>query len=271
VGIYDGYTTFDDPIPFWSHSIRLEDRNDENGLMFYPIGIKNYYKFYTYADCLLTDHTYEPDPKILSMSTFEYLYYCNSKSNQKPYILFFDRLLALTLLDEDFPEELKDEYIGKHYGVSGETEKPVFIIKDIVYDNEDFENIKVLIAEQNDLELPDVTKSRDYRDAVKLARIRKRRISGNEKMIGLEEQLICLSLGYGLPYKEIKDVSLRKFSKMISLMDRKMHYEIYMNASMSGMVTFKEKIKHWMTAENGGDDDVVMDRDDVDKIIGGKS
>lgn len=286
--MYEKYTTFDDPIPFWSHSIKEKDRDDNNKLLFFPVMIRDIFNFYKYCGCLLTDHSsvldkklsFDDAMKVLSMTCYEYLYYktfnVSNREDQEYYIYQFSLLLSVCLRTDKFrniiENEIKDEFISIFNHVDSQG-KPAFMINGILYDSDDFDMIKELIAYQNELELPEIERSKEFRDAIELAKKRRAIILGSgDKMGNLEDQLICLSLGYGLPYGEVGKVSLRKFNKMISYMNKKMHYEIYLQASMSGMVEFKDKsvLKHWMTAEN--DDkygDLLLDADAINGRIGG--
>lgn len=263
---YGKYVTFDEPIPYWGKNSTKEDKKNNNCLLFYPVMIRDASEFYAYSNCLLTDHTSELDKKlpfndamkILSMTCYEYLYYENAKENPEHfYISSFSLLLSICLREEKFKNIVFDNdkfsefsSIFNHRDSLG---KPAFMINGILYDWEDFDNIKELIAFQNELDLPEIEKDKRFRDArEKAKRLRDRILSdGNDNKMGnLEEQLICLSLGYGLPYNEVCKVSLRKFNKMIRYMDKKMHYEIYLG--LMGQVEFKDKsvLKHWMTTEN---------------------
>ena len=60
--------------------------------------------------------------------------------------------------------------------------------------------------------------------------------------------MISLSVATGISMNNIYEMSIRKFRKSIERVDHKLHYEIYLAASMSGFVEFKNKdaIKHWM-------------------------
>lgn len=283
---YEKYVTFDEPIPYWGKNTTLEDKQNNNCLLFYPVMIKDASEFYNYSTCLLTDHTSELDKslpfddamKILSMSCYEYLYYESVKENPKNlYILSFCALLSICLRNEKFKNIVfyKDKFneFSSIFNQRDSLGKPAFMINQVLYDWEDFDNIKELIAYQNQLELPEIEKDKRFRDArEKAKKLRDRILSeGNSNKMGnLEEQLICLSLGYGLPYNEVCKVSLRKFNKMISYMNKKIHYEIYM--SLLGQVEFKDKsvLKHWMTTEDEDKwKDVIMDTDEIDAKING--
>ena len=71
----------------------------------------------------------------------------------------------------------------------------------------------------------------------------------NHKIAGLEEQIACVIISSGLSLDDIYVMPIRKFAYVLQRADMKLHYEIYLSASMSGFVEFKDKsaIKHWMT------------------------
>ena len=282
---YEKFVTFDEPIPYWSHNIKNGDRNGGNCLYFHPIMIRDMYEFYRYCGCLMTDHSsvldkslpFDEAMKVLSMTCYEYLWRETFQEGKSGiYIYMFNLLLALCLKRDEFKNLEYDKFENMYLKPKTSLSKPAFMIDDILYDSEDFDNIKELIGYQNDLELPDIVKDKRFRDKVAQAKKDKARILGSgDKMGGLEDQLICLSLGYGLSYNDVGKVSIRKFNKMIEYMNKKMHYEIYMTAALSGFVEFKDKsvLKHWMVAEEKDRySDVLMDTDEVDaKINGNKS
>jgi len=66
-------------------------------------------------------------------------------------------------------------------------------------------------------------------------------------------------------------MTIRKFLKSIRRMDNLIHYKIYLAASMSGMVEFKDKsfIKHWLSQldDENKYSDVSVDLDEIqDKV-----
>jgi len=66
-------------------------------------------------------------------------------------------------------------------------------------------------------------------------------------------------------------MSVRKFINTIKRMDNLIHYKIYLAASMSGMVEFKDKsfIKHWLTGLEEDDKygDVSINLDDMQNKV----
>jgi hypothetical protein len=228
------YTTYDLPVPY--KNIKL-----------YPVTVKDYTLFNIYSRCLTVDKNSIPDPKIISMTYLEYIFNITEKNPiDYPYLIWFDRLLAMCLKEDDTFGEIEKSI--KRYRYDDKTKKPFFLIQKERYTSDDFEKIKEIIAEQNMVELIDENVSKEVRDSMEKAREFKRKISGT-KTASIEDYIISLSISTGWSHKYIYSMTIRKFIKSIRRMDNLIHYKIYMTASMSGMVEFKDKsfIKHWLT------------------------
>ena len=93
-------------------------------------------------------------------------------------------------------------------------------------------------------------------------------------MAGLEDQIVCVLISTNLKLEDIYNLTIRKFSKIIERLDMKLHYQIYLQASMSGFVEFKDKsfIKHWMsdTEEVDRYADIKISQEDVEKKTNSK-
>jgi hypothetical protein len=229
---YSNYLTFDLPIQY-------------KKLLLYPVVVKDYIPFSYYSSCLKTDKNSIPDAKFITMSELEYLYYVSQSENDTPYVLLLDRLLGLVLRDDDSFSEVSKSILRYKYTKNN---KPIFIIGEEEYTAKDFLEIKNIIATQNDIELPDTNISKEVRDSFEKARDYKRKIHG-EKPASLEDYIVSLSVATGWSMEYIYSMPIRKFQKAISRMDNYIHYKIYLSASMSGMVEFKDKsfIKHWLS------------------------
>jgi hypothetical protein len=240
------------------------------GLLIHPINLKDYAMFYTLAQCLVIDKNSIPDIKVISMSYLEYLIKTNMDNpDDIPYVYMVDRILALVLPnDSSFSDPLESM---KRYALD-EKGKPYFFIGDVKYTAPDFEEIRLIICEQNLIELPDENISKEVRDSLAAAQEYKNKLSG-AKSASLEEQIIALATVTGWSFAEMYNMTCRKFIKSIRIMDNTMHYKIYLAASMSGMVEFKDKsfIKHWLTDTTAKDpyENVTMDMKEVENKIGG--
>lgn len=204
-------------------------------LTIYPATIRDYLKFYFLAECLTIDKNSINDVKIISMTYLDFLYSLNTE--ETPYIAYLDNLLKLVTRNPD----LQIMY------ARNKKNKPIFIVGEDEYNASDFEEIKQIICEYNMVELPDETIQKEIRDNMKKAQELRRKSSG--KMASLEDQIVCVMISSNLTLEQIYKLSIRKFSKILERADAQLHYKIYLSASMSGMVEFKDKsfIKHWMS------------------------
>lgn len=245
------YLTYDSPIPY-------------KKLLIYPITVKDYVLFSTFSTSLLLDKNVIPDAKIISMTDLEYLVYLSTKKeNPEPYLLFFDRLLALCLKDDKSFEDIEESI--RRYRFDN-NKKPYFVISENDYNNEDYKEIKYIIAAQNSVTLPDKNMSKEVRDSLQKARDYKIKLSG-AKPASFEDYIISLSVTTGWTLEYIYSMSIRKFFKAISRMDNLIHYRIYLASALSGMVEYKDKsfIKHWLINLDSDNDysDVSMDLDTI--------
>ena len=249
------YTTFDLPVPY-------------KKLKLYPVTVRDYLSFSMFAQCLTFDKNSIPDINIISMTNLEYIFYTAQKDiEEKPYIFFLDRLLSICLKEDASFEKMEESIKRYDYNEKG---KPIFRIEEEIYDSNDFEEIKKIIAEQNKLELIDENISKEVRDSLEKAREFKRKTSGT-KSLSLEDYVVSVSLVTGWTLDYIYSMPARKFFKTVKRADALIHYKIYLAASMSGMVEFKDKsfIKHWLleTGDENKYSDVTVGLDEIqDKI-----
>lgn len=227
------YITYDLPVPY---------RN----ILIYPITVKDYSMFSALASCLTIDKNSIPNPVIIRMSDLEYIYKNDRVSDDKaPYLLFLDRLLSLCLKDDKSFEKLEESINRYNLDEKG---KPFFVIDGEIFKNKDFLEMRNIIAQQNDVELIDENISKEVRDSIEKAREYKRKLNG-EKTASLEDYIVSLSVATGWSLEYVYNLTIRKFLKSIRRMDTLVHYKIFLQASMSGMVEFKDKsfIKHWLS------------------------
>jgi len=204
-------------------------------LTIYPILMRDYLSFFYFAECFTMDKNSISDVKIISMTYINYMY--EMSNEDKPYIAYFDAILRMITRKPD----LKVAYGKNPKG------KAIFVIEGEEYSAKDFEELKSIICKWNMVELPDETIQKEIRDNMKLAQELRGRNSG--KMASLEDQMICVMISTPLSLDEIYKLPVRKFIKILERVDARLHYKIYLSASMSGMVEFKDKsfIKHWMS------------------------
>ena len=236
----DMYVTFDEPVPY-------------KDLEFFPVSMRDYFIFGYLSSCLLLEKDSVPDPKVISMTYLEYLFSITDDDNKL--ISKLDGLLRYVLgkkNDTDFKIIYKREENGR----------PLFIINNKEYNSDDFDKIRQIISEQNAINLPDESIQKSVRDAIEEARRYKEKLN-NTKAAGLEDQMVALSVYTGWPLKDIYNLSIRKFVKAIKRANHLLYQKIYLQSSLSGFVTFKDKsiLSGWLSDIDEKDryDDVTID------------
>ncbi len=228
------FYTFDKSVPYKS-------------LMIHPIRIQDYYEFLFCIPCLMLEKNSIKDPqmaiKAISMSYLQYMYEVSSQENN--YIQLFDGLLRLVL-------RIKEEKTIKYeYDKNG---SPYFMIDDKKYYSEDFDEIRKIISEQNMIDLPDERIQKNVRDSLDEARRFKQKLNKN-KVASFEEQMMALATYTGWSLDEIYNMTYRKFVLAIRRANQIIMSNIYLTASMSGFVSFKDKsvLKSWISDINEED------------------
>ncbi len=241
------------------HDMFDQPRNFRS-LDIYPVRLRDV-QFFSFAVSILQiEKNNIPDPRIITMSFLEFLYRASTEENA--YILKLDILLKIC-----FRLPLEEKVID--YGF--EDNKPYFKIKEITFYANDFDELRIIICEQNLVELPDENISKEARDVLEQAKRYREKINNSgRRMASLEDQMVAVSISTGLKLEDIYDLTIRKFTKMVERIDLKLHYQIYLTASLSGMVEFKDKsfIQHWLTEiDKDRYKDVLMEQKKMEEKI----
>lgn len=234
---YELYSYFDEPVPYKS-------------ILIYPVRIRDWVKFSFCSDVLTLEKNDVPDMKIITMSYLNYIFYSANDDNNN--VAKLHHLLLISLR--------KSLEIGKSIDYISKNDNWIIKIEDEEYNADDFENIREIIAEINVLELPDETIDKPIRDRIKDAKRIRASMSGKKSKPGtVEDLIVSVLLSTSLKLEEIYDLTIRKFLKILDRADLKLHYQIYLSASMSGMVEFKDKsfIKHWLSSTDNEKSELV--------------
>lgn len=245
---YDMYHLFDSPIPY-------------KELLIYPIKMRDYLIFHQLASCLMLEKNSIPDIKVIQMTYLQYMFSISNKDDNL--ISVFDALLRLVLNKRT--EKFKIEYSVDQKA------RPLFKIGKIVYNSEDFEQIRAIIVEQNGLILPDEKIQKEVR--VKMDEARRFRQKVNKtKMTTLEEQILALSMYSGWEIEKVYDMTIRKFFMALKRANHMIMSNIYLTASMSGFVTFKDKsaTRGWLAdIDDEATNTELISLDSINKNVSG--
>ena len=147
---------------------------------------------------------------------------------------------------EDCDCELADIYSFK----KDERTKGIWlVIKGIEISNSEFEELKVLIPRMNILDYdgdlnidPELKAELDLKAKLQ---------NGDYTSPTLEKQIMCVALGTGYSLEYLQEMTMRKLSYFLKLVDKEKTYYAQLQASMSGMVKFPEgSIRHWIFSDD---------------------
>ena len=113
--------------------------------------------------------------------------------------------------------------------------------------NEIFEDLRRIIIIQNDIDFnPDEFINIDTLRSLEKAKAFEN--SKNDENQSIEDAVDSLVIALHLSEEYISNMSIRKFWRYIKRVNKFNDYQIYQAAATSGMVTFKNPIKHWMSS-----------------------
>lgn len=294
---YEKYFIYDEPIPYYSSETlkrreflafeisqllnkkyeeklseeesnslkQLQNEYDNQGLLIYPVTMYSYLDFFIAVNCLMIDKNKTPDPRIIRMSYLDYLFYLVETNNQENQYYSYMLVMLVRIFELCLKLASNDiKYVKDDNG------KNNLIIKDEIINGTDFENIKNIILYQNIPNYDDSYVDPKVEEALREAEEFMNK--NKKKMASLEDQLVCVLISASLKMKDIYDLTIRKFSKILERVDYKLHYTIYKQAECGGMVTFKQEIDHWMCdLRKGKFDGILMEYDSLDNKINGKT
>ncbi|MBP8903850.1 MAG: hypothetical protein KBG43_04485 [Paludibacteraceae bacterium] len=251
------YMIFDHPVPYKNFLIK-------------PVKMIDYVRFHESVVCLLLDKNSVPDIEVISMTYLEYLLHVGKENPL--YFLALDQLLRTTLMVKTVDDEGNQSIseLTESEDVQFLTNCKGLVVKGNTIDGADFDEIKAIICEQNQIEMIDETISKEVRDEMAKAEEYKRRQNQN-KICSLEDQLVAVVIKTGLSFEYLHEITIRKFSKILERADHAMHYEIYLEGVVTGQMKMKdgEMPKHWLADlhEEDKHKNAKMDLDALQKKV----
>lgn len=147
-------------------------------------------------------------------------------------------------------------------------QREVLIYKDfknpIVMTSEDFDRFRQIVMYQN---LPDYKDDSWVDPDMREDQREKQRLlakKNNGATASLERKIVCVAAKSNYTIKEIYELTMRKFIMLLSVIDDAMNYECTRIGLMTGMVSTKEPIEHWVYKKES--DDLYGDGITVDSM-----
>ena len=221
------------------------------GVALYPVTCKDIQDFFSCVNCLL----YDPLRYNSVISTLPRLYFITDILNHQDdaeYLIKNEFLFAMFIC---FQKLLK-LVLGENQSISFENNKGKWYLRivkhidgtdDISIDirAKDFEILREIILHQNGVDYDDTFIHEDIRKWIEEQESRDK-----SQYSTIEDYLNAfISVTHWKP-QEVKEFSLRRFNGIIDKFLSHDTYNLQMTASMSGLVSFKGKIDHWLSTNH---------------------
>ena len=279
----DKYFTYDEPVPFC-------------GLYLYPVSVRNYNEFMTSNACLLLNKN--DDPMGIKFTHLDYLLSkvsdkeegawwsmrlskiielcfhilpgmkCSKCGKYIPYDQFFTEE-RVKLYQEGTDEDRKKFFdcdCGEGKMVASldqkkdeKSNKTVLLIDGHEIDYVNFNKMRKYILYQN---LPDFKDDSWADKAIRDDQAKRAEIlSKDSGKASLERKMLCVVASTGIDISKIYDMSIRKFTALLGVINDYTEYKATKVGLMSGMVSLKkgQKIDHWIYTKEKSDAEGIVD------------
>ena len=209
----------------------------------YPIKMKDIITFQQYQMALtLRKDAIFQDKQIIKMGYLEFIKYAcrNDELAQKynmPLLPFYYDFI-IGILQLTYGEDVEIKY---------NTSTLDFSINDFLVTDEVFDDLRKIIIIQNDIDF-DIDEFMNIDTVKALEKAREFEAKKNKEKADIEDYIDSIIIGLKVTEDYVSNLTIRKFWRYIKRINKHEEYEACRSGQMSGMVTFKEPIQHWMTS-----------------------
>lgn len=209
----------------------------------YPVKMKDIVTFQQYQMALtLRKDSIFPEKQLIKMEYLDFIKYAfrNGELAQKynmPILPFYyDFILGIFQLVCGEDSEIK--YNASTLDVS---------INNFQITNSVFDDLRKIIIIQNDIDF-DIDEFMNIDTVRALEKAREFEAKKNKEKADIEDYIDSLIIGMKVTEEYVSNLTIRKFWRYIKRIKKHEEYKVCRSGQMSGMVTFKEPIQHWMTS-----------------------
>lgn len=245
------------PYLIYSKPISYSDK-----ITLYPITMEHYFEFQQFQEALIVrkDSTFT-EKSIIKMTYYDFLKYSfkNSELSDKYNIPFLKDLYG---------------YMWALLQLSCKTDVEInsnrnFVINGQEITDKEFNDIRQILIIQNGVDFDiDEFIHYDTEQALKKATEKERNMKNDKSTI--EDFIDSLVVALHTTEQLIMDIPIRKFWRYVKRYNLHEDYTIRRTGECSGLISFKEPLKHWMTSLNVDDkyDNVKMSESELSKVAG---
>ena len=209
----------------------------------YPIKMKDIITFQQYQMALtLRKDAIFQDKQIIKMGYLEFIKYaCRNDELAQKYNMpllpfYYDFIIGILQLT-----------CGEDVEIKYNTSTLDFSINDFLVTDEVFDDLRKIIIIQNDIDF-DVDEFMNIDTVKALEKAREFEAKKNKEKADIEDYIDSIIIGLKVTEDYVSNLTIRKFWRYIKRINKHEEYEACRSGQMSGMVTFKEPIQHWMTS-----------------------
>ena len=209
----------------------------------YPIKMKDIITFQQYQIALtLRKDAIFQDKQIIKMGYLEFIKYaCRNDELAQKYNMpllpfYYDFIIGILQLT-----------CGEDVEIKYNTSTLDFSINDFLITDEVFDDLRKIIIIQNDIDF-DIDEFMNIDTVKALEKAREFEAKKNKEKADIEDYIDSIIIGLKVTEDYVSNLTIRKFWRYIKRINKHEEYEACRSGQMSGMVTFKEPIQHWMTS-----------------------
>lgn len=209
----------------------------------YPIKMKDIITFQQYQMALtLRKDAIFQDKQIIKMGYLEFIKYaCRNDELAQKYNMpllpfYYDFIIGILQLT-----------CGEDVEIKYNTSTLDFSINDFLVTDEVFDDLRKIIIIQNDIDF-DIDEFMNIDTVKALEKAREFEAKKNKEKADIEDYIDSIIIGLKVTEEYVSNLTIRKFWRYIKRINKHEEYEACRSGQMSGMVTFKEPIQHWMTS-----------------------
>ena len=209
----------------------------------YPIKMKDIITFQQYQMALtLRKDAIFQDKQIIKMGYLEFIKYaCRNDELAQKYNMpllpfYYDFIIGVLQL-----------VCGEDVEIKYNASTLDFSINDFLVTDEVFDDLRKIIIIQNDIDF-DIDEFMNIDTVKALEKAREFEAKKNKEKADIEDYIDSMIIGLKVTEDYVSNLTIRKFWRYIKRINKHEEYEACRSGQMSGMVTFKEPIQHWMTS-----------------------
>lgn len=209
----------------------------------YPIKMKDIILFQQYQMALTVrkDSIFH-EKEIIKMEYLDFIKYAfrNSELSKKtdmPLLPFY----------YEFILEIFRLACGDKVEIKYDPSTLIFLINGFEITNKVFEDLRKIIIIQNDIDF-DIDEFMNIDTVNALEKAREFDAKKSKEKADIEDYIDSLIIGLKLTEEYVSNLTIRKFWRYIKRINKHDEYQTCRSGQMSGMVTFKEPLQHWMTS-----------------------